>query len=147
MSFIVYIDDFDASIVDKVEANPRRSASTGVRLAVHERGTTPDFSNGLSAGPGTDTSISVSTVHRRRLGEPFDECRNEKFKRGSDAVYTRTECIEECLQDKVIVSQCCTFPSNTTRDLLCLPFTFAVFVRFSEPRVFNSFGTYRRRDC
>ena len=103
MSFIVYVDNFSPYIVDKFEPNPRRSISTGIRLAVHEEGTTPDFSTGVSAGPGTETSITVTPESRKRLDVPYNGCNNDAQQRNGNASYSASSCVDECLQDMVRV--------------------------------------------
>ena len=100
MSFIVYLNDFSKSS-NQVILNPRRSMSTGIRLAIHERGTIPDFSTGVSAGPGTETSISVTPVSRKRLGHPYHDCVSNRWDHGGEEIYSSSDCIEECLQKRV----------------------------------------------
>jgi len=103
MTLIVYLDEFNTQLVKEFNASPRHSMATGVRLAVHGQGTAPDMTSAISAGPGTETTVSVSPTQRQRLQQPYHGCRpsNQPPTDGSSDTYTAEECTDICLQKQV----------------------------------------------
>jgi Amiloride-sensitive sodium channel len=128
LSFIVYVDDFNSFIAKKIDVNPRRSVSTGIRVTVHERGTSPETSSGVSAAPGTETSIIVSPVYRQRLEKPYDGCSNNRQSHSEgDPLYTASYCVKLCLQNTVRKCSCMQVILKRTKEVSFSCFNFSAF--------------------
>ena len=72
-------------------------------MAVQKRGFSPETITGVSAGPGTETSITVTPVSRKRLDVPYNECNNDEQQRNGTTSRSASSCVDECLQDMVRV--------------------------------------------
>ena len=100
VTFVIYLDEVRLLLLDQFDASPRRSFSTGVRVAVHGRGEAPDMKTALAIGPGSEANIVVSPMTRQRLGKPYHGCSEMKLPHGSSYSYTTSECMDLCLQDQ-----------------------------------------------
>lgn len=102
MSLILYLNDFDVTPSnDAVNFDPTLSTAAGVRLVVHEPGTTPDTKLGFTVGPGSEATAKVTLTKRRRLPEPYSSCTDEQTLDEGDERYSYETCIEACLQQQV----------------------------------------------
>ena len=74
-------------------------------MAVHNPGSKPDFYNGVSVGPGTETTIRITSTNRTRLPLPYDnaDCTKQKYLPYSDnETYSYDACYGVCMQNTVV---------------------------------------------
>lgn len=114
LTLILYIDNFPTSLLDTFFPMPTQSRAQGVRVVVHGPGSQPNPKNGLSVGPGTETTVRLGNTVRTRLQSPYGNCTEQKFVEESDersGAYNTDACYDICLQEQFI-EQCGCAKSN-----------------------------------
>ena len=119
LSAILYIDNFPLNVVSTISPDVTQS-ELGVRAMIHPPGTVPDFNSGISVGPGTATTISISVTERKRLGKPYNSagCKEDgayltdlkKYRYSYDA------CLDVCKQTQIIDQCGCLSPDLHSTD-------------------------------
>ena len=114
MNIILYVNDFVNSVNKLSLYIPdfQKSQATGVRLVVHPPGTIPILGNGISIGPGTETTIKVDSTQRTRLHYPYSktDCTDQTFLPYSNGdLYGYDNCQDVCLQQQVVDSCHCLY--------------------------------------
>ena len=108
MSAVLYIDEDDhTEDLQDFDLSMSVSQATGIRMRVHSGGVFPDFSQGISLGPGTETSVLLNPSKKVRLAQPFSNCTMEQRLPGDEAKYTLHHCIVVCMQQHIINSCGC----------------------------------------
>ena len=87
--------------------------TAGVRVAVHNPGTQPNFYKGFSIAPGTETFVKVTPTNRTRLPLPYAkvDCTKDKYLPYSESmVYSsKDDCIAVRLQNFFIKECNCVY--------------------------------------
>lgn len=60
---------------------------SGAVLLIHDRDDKPLLRNGVFAGTGTYTNIAVYKTVHKRLGKPFNQCREDLAIKHDDSIY------------------------------------------------------------
>ena len=120
LSVFLYIDNFPQNVARSISPDLIQS-ELGVRAMIHSPGTVPEFNSGISIGPGTATTISISVTEKTRVGKS----QNSAGCKEDDAYLTDLKkyrysygvCLDVCKQTQII-SQCsCLSPDLHYTDI------------------------------
>lgn len=100
---IAYLNDFSVLPVNSSIGSYDGSMAAGLKALVHVAGTAPNMDDALSAGPGTETTMVISSIERTRLSTPYGiQCTDQKMIEGSATLkYTENDCTDVCIQSVV----------------------------------------------
>ena len=123
LSAVLYLNNFPEELLNFFDYGLSYSLATGVRVAVHKPGSKPDFYNGVSVGPGTETTIRITSTNRTRLPMPYEnrDCTKQKYLPYSDnETYSYDGCYGVCMQNAVVKNCNCveSFYAYTRKQLL-----------------------------
>ena len=105
LTAVLFIGNFPKILTNNFCPDMKRSRAEGVRLVVHNPGTKPYIKNGVSVGPGTETTISIIPTIRSRLKSPYNRasCTSAtQLPDSSDIMYSYEACYDVCVQDLVL---------------------------------------------
>jgi len=107
LSIIAFIDDLTPTTIDNFTADLHKSFATGLRVSVHDRGSSPSMRTGVTVNPGTETTVWVAQTRVERLPRPWEGCSSaESTSHSSDHRFdemtlSADACIEVCAQNQV----------------------------------------------
>jgi hypothetical protein len=107
MVLILYLDDFGhPTVLDGCCPEQWRSLSSGVQVSVHSSRSAPDMSHGVAVSPGTETTLMLTQVDRRRQAAPYGHCttRDHLGDPKENIGYSNEQCESICQQDTVFDS-------------------------------------------
>ena len=110
MKTIVYLNNFPKMFLN-IDGESEKTA--GVRVAIHNPGTQPNFYKGFSIAPGTETFVKVTPTNRTRLPLPYAkvDCTKDKYLPYSESmVYSsKDDCIDVRMQNYFIEECNCVY--------------------------------------
>ena len=111
MKTILYLNNFPKMFLD-IDGVSEKTA--GVRVAIHNPGTHPNFYNGFSIAPGTETFVKVTPTNQTRLHLPYFanvDCTKETYLPYSESmVYSsKDDCIDVRMQNYFIEECNCVY--------------------------------------
>jgi len=111
MSTILYVDEFLDSQWSDYNLDLITSRSTGMRVMIHPPGTIPNMKLGISVGPGTETTITLSQTTIIHLPAPYSNCTLVEVLGSPVDNYTYTDayCFEVCLQNQYLAKCGCIY--------------------------------------
>ena len=102
ISFVLHLNNFFTDQYDMLPINHERGQLLGALLVIHQAGTFPATTNdAIFLQPGGFINIKLTVHGRKRLGEPYDPCTNDKTIANTSWLYTRDACISNCLETNV----------------------------------------------
>lgn len=114
-SGIFFIDTFDGNDVSPFALDLRNSRATGLRVAIHTPSSVPNMKQGITIGPGTETTITLTQTQRSMQPAPYSSCTKKATLGAPDAAasetdaYTEDYCFDACMQ-RAYVKECnCVF--------------------------------------
>lgn len=105
LTTLLYIDNFPSTLDSTFYPTPTQSLATGVRVKVNSPGVRPNMKEGISVGPGTETTIRLSQTTRQRVQHPYGNCTVQQHADIMDnrsVTYTIDDCYSVCLQQTYI---------------------------------------------
>lgn len=111
LTTLLYIDNFPSTLANSFYPTPTQSLATGVRVTVSSPGAHPNMKEGISVGPGTETTIRLWQTTRQRVQHPYGNCTVQKHADIMDnksAIYTKDDCYSVCHQQTYIGECNCT---------------------------------------
>ena len=107
---ILYLNNFPKMFLN-IDGESEKTA--GVRVAIHNPGTQPNFYKGFSIAPGTETFVKVTPTNRTRLPQPYAkvDCTKDKYLPYSESmVYSsKDDCIDVRMQNYFIEECNCVY--------------------------------------
>lgn len=108
LSAILYIDNNPSILANSFFPGTTQSRASGVRVAINTRGLLANMKQGISVGPGTETTIRLRNTERQRVNRPHGNCTDQKLvdnKDNTSVAYTLSGCYELCLQ-QIYINAC-----------------------------------------
>ena len=106
LTSVFYIDDFTTSRVDAFRPSIAVSRAIGLQVSVSPAQTVADMKVGEAASPGTESTIRLTQIRRRRQAPPYGDCVEPYFIATMDPrreeLYTTEKCVGLCLQQQVV---------------------------------------------
>ena len=100
---IFYLDDSLGVSVPSFELNMARSFASGALLVAHQRGSLPNFEDGIVLSAGRSSEIHIYLQQRIRLSEPYSDCDPEPgLPVEENHLYTFEACWALCNQNEII---------------------------------------------
>lgn len=104
LSVVLYLNNFNQPASrDGCCPNEDRSQAAGIRLSVHDHDIPTDMTRGVAVSSGTEATVIVTEVDRRRLVEPYGNCTSRVHlgDPSDNLKYSAHGCQQLCLQNKV----------------------------------------------
>ena len=79
MSAILYTGEYNDNRADFFYFGPNQPHTAGANVLVHPSGTKPDMDLAITAGSGTETTLTVTQSARSRLGSPYSNCTTQSY--------------------------------------------------------------------
>src|SRR6218665_2486968 len=108
MTMNLYIHNFPELLQLGYNSGDMGSQASGVLIAFHAPGTSPNLKMAYSVGPGTENNIRLFPTIRTLLPSPYSNCTEQKYIQsetdftGKKLLYTKDVCIDVCLQQQIL---------------------------------------------